>query len=368
MTATSNFPCPRCGAVVPTDATHCRGCGQHQLRDDPPEAWLGRVVDGKYEIESVVGVGGMGMVFAARRVLVGDEVALKVLFPRFLESPLQRRMFQDEAVAAARLAHSNVVTVFDAEVSPADGRAYIAMELLKGRTFKSVLRERAPMRPEEALPYMMEVCAGLEAAHAAQIIHRDLKPDNIFLERRRDGRERVKLVDFGIAAMLDVDPRDEQRKLLGTLRYMAPEQCAGGAVDARADLYALGVVLYECLTRRRATGKTVSAVLNDPVEPPNVVLPEDKHIPHDLEDLVMRLLAKEPEGRPPGAREVREEMARILERLQRPAAPVPSPEPRPLPAPPPARSALARRELLLGLALAGAAGLVGGVLWAIVSR
>lgn len=341
-------------------STHCGDCGQHQVdRDDPPEAWIGRTIDGKFEIEEVLGVGGMGMVFRARRSLVGDEVALKVLFPRFLESPLQRKLFEDEAVASARLTHTNVVTVFDAEFKPEEGYAYIAMELLRGRTYKEMLRERAPMQPAEVLPVMMQVCDGLAAAHQARVIHRDLKPDNIFLEERDGELPRVKLVDFGIAAMLDADERDEQRRLLGTLRYMAPEQCTAGRVDERADLYALGVVMYESLTRRRATGKTISAVMNDEVTPPNLLLPEGRRVPHDLEDLVMRLLAKDPDGRPGSAGEVKA----LIEDALAAHAPDETVEAR-APVPPPEASG-GPPWLWLGVL---AAGLAAGALWALFGR
>ncbi len=349
MSAVSNQPCPRCGNSLPSDATHCGTCGQHQV-DQPPETWIGRTVDGKYEVTDVLGVGGMGMVFRARRVLVGDEVALKVLFPRFLESPLQRRLFQDEAIASARLSHPHVVTVFDAELD-SEGTAYIAMELLEGDTFKSVLRAEAPMQAERVLPTMVQVCEALAAAHAKQIVHRDLKPDNIFLQLR-GGSSRVKLVDFGIAAMLDADERDEQRRLLGTLRYMAPEQCLGDPVDRRTDLYALGVVLYESLTRRRATGKSVSAVLEDEVKPPNLVLPEDQHIPHRLEQLVLRLVAKHPEDRPDNALEVRDELLAIQDDLLAP--PTEQHEP------------VSKKGLYLGLAAAALAGVLAGLLWGVL--
>lgn len=339
----------------------CAACGEPQVFEDPPEAWVGRVIDGKYAIEGILGIGGMGMVFEARRVLIGDQVALKVLFPRFLESPLQRRLFRDEAVAAARLSHENVVTVYDADVS-AEGHAYIAMELLSGRTLKTVLRERAPMAAGELVGYMVEVCAGLEAAHRAQIIHRDLKPDNVFIEAR-DGRERVKLLDFGIAAMLDAERKDEKRQRLGTLRYMSPEQCRGAAVDGRADLYALGVVCYEALTRRRATGKTVSAVLEEVPEPPNAVLPPDRRIPPPLEGLLMAMLAKSPADRPPSAAAAGEAFAQVGAMLRGELPPAARPMAAlaglPTPAPPPSSGG----RLWVGLALAVLVGVIGGLIW-----
>lgn len=374
MSLTSNYPCPRCGHVVNVDSTHCGTCGQHQVHDDPPEAWIGRTIDGKYAVTGVLGLGGMGMVFRATRLVVGDEVALKVLFPRFLESPLQRQLFRDEGIAAARLAHRNVVTVFDGDLGDGDSQvAYIAMELLQGETYKVVLRERAPMAPIDVIPIMLQVCDGLTAAHDKRIIHRDLKPDNIFLEARRDGSTRVKLVDFGIAAMLDHHGGDDQRRLLGTLRYMAPEQCVGEPVDARSDLYALGVVIYESLTRRRATGKTISAVVNSPVKRPNLVLPDDKRIPAALEDLVMRLLAKAPAERPASAREVKGLLQTVLNQLRLPAEDTqPADPPEPVesnPSPSPTTPALQgpRRGLWWGLGIALSLGVIAGIVWGLLS-
>jgi serine/threonine-protein kinase len=367
MSMTSQIPCVDCGAIIPADTTHCPACGVSQLGpEDAPEHWLGRVVDNKYEIEDVLGVGGMGMVFKARRVLVGDEVALKVLYPRFLQSPLQRRLFRDEARAAARLTHQNVVTVFDADTTE-DGAAYIAMELLIGRTFKDVLKVEAPMPPWRIIPIIKGVCSGLAAAHQAGIIHRDLKPDNIFLQRRADGSERVKLVDFGIAAMLNVQAEDEADRLLGTLRYMAPEQCRGEVIDTRSDLYALGVILYESLTRRRATGKTMTDVIHGQVRPPNTLLPPDKAIPPGLEQLIMRLLAKHPQERPDTALEVRDALESRHESLvELEVIPITNPEiglddPAPV-----APAATGSRGLWIGLGLAVLVGVLMGVLWSVL--
>lgn len=374
MSGISNTPCIHCGAAISPGVTVCAHCGQAQLPEESPDTWIGRTVDGKYEIEEVLGVGGMGMVFAARRVLVGDRVALKVLFPRFLESPLQRRLFRDEAIAAARLSHDNVVSVFDADVS-ADGAAYIAMELLDGRNFKALLRERAPIAADEAVSIAIQVCAGLDAAHRARIIHRDLKPDNIFLESRPDGGYRVKLVDFGIAAMLDADRSDEKRQRLGTLRYMAPEQCKGGPVDPRADLYALGVVLYEALTRRRATGKTVSAVMSQVPDPPNMHLPPEQQLPPPLEALLLRMLAKRADERPPSAAAAGEAFAAI-DAVMRGSAPptilqpLLDPTPGPTPIAPVVRPQPTADDggpsLLVFIGLAVAVGAIGGLIWALV--
>ncbi len=375
MSSISKTACAHCGGSIAIDASACPKCGHDQVPEEMPGNWIGRTLDGKYAIEEVLGVGGMGMVFAARRVLVGDRVALKVLFPRFLESPLQRRLFRDEAIAAARLSHDNVVSVFDADVS-AEGAAYIAMELLDGRTLKALLRERAPIGAEEAVAIAIEVCAGLDAAHRAQIIHRDLKPDNVFLETRPDGGYRVKLVDFGIAAMLDADRSDEKRQRLGTLRYMAPEQCKGGPVDPRADLYALGVVLYEALTRRRATGKTVSAVMEQVPDPPNMHLPPEQQLPPPLEALLLRMLAKRPDDRPPSAAVAGEAFVTIDAVMRGEAPPVVlqpllagpgagGPFDGPVsPKPPRAEPQGPGLAVFMGVAIA--VGVIGGLVWALL--
>ena len=373
----SNYPCPQCGGAIEGGETHCAGCG-HRLAIDglEPEDWIGRNIDGKYLIESTLGIGGMGMVFRARRVLVGDEVALKILFPRFLQSPLQRRLFRDEAVASARLAHPNVITVFDAAISDGDAVAYIAMELLEGRSLKQLLREQAPMAPRELIPIAIAMCTGLEAAHSAQIIHRDLKPDNVLLERRPDGSERVKVMDFGIAAMLDAERADENQHVLGTVRYMAPEQCLRGPIDGRTDIYALGIVMYEGLTRRRATKKSITAVLDNKILPPNRLLPADRRLPAPLERLLMRMVSKQPDDRPDNVRVVRDELADCYEAEtgQRPTALLAEGRPSlsgrfpagPWPAEPPPPTKPSRVALWVGLACAGLVGIVGGFIWRIL--
>lgn len=328
--------CPRCNSNVLDEETHCGQCGQPRPDlGEPPEAWLGRVIAGKYTITSILGVGGMGMVFGAERNLIGDEVALKILFPRFLSSELQRGLFRDEAIASARLSHPNVVTVFDAELS--DEMGFIAMELLEGRTFRLVLRDEAPLEPDHLINVALSICEGLGAAHKARIVHRDLKPDNIYMEQRPDGTERIKLVDFGVAAMLDAQEDDSAKPLLGTLRYMAPEQCLGEPVDGRTDLYALGVILYEAATRRRATGRTIEAVVYDEVIPIEEALPEGRTLPPALVALITQLVEKDPNARPADSEEVLQRLrlaraelepaTRIMEQIPADAQRTPPPTP-----------------------------------------
>jgi eukaryotic-like serine/threonine-protein kinase len=307
MTETAH-PCMRCQEPLPLEVIQCPYCDFPLGNGEAPEAWMGEIIDRKYEVEEVLGVGGMGMVFRAKRAMVGDEVALKILFPHFLKSPLQRRLFQDEAVSTAQLDHPNIVTLYDADIDDQYKVAYMAMEILEGYTFKEMMLAEAPMKPKLIYPIFSQVCDGLSAAHQAQIIHRDLKPDNLFLCPSSHHEMIVKVLDFGIATVMGVSNEDESNKLLGTLRYMAPEQCKGDPCTPQTDLYAIGVILYESLTRQRATGKSVNSVLYDEVIPPNQRLSPDKAIPEDLERLVMQLLSKKPADRPKSAIEVRQRL------------------------------------------------------------
>ncbi|MBM4292737.1 MAG: hypothetical protein FJ138_16085 [Deltaproteobacteria bacterium] len=309
----AGHPCLQCERPLSIEHVSCPHCGFALGNGEAPEAWMGEVIDHKYEIEELLGAGGMGMVFRARRARLGDEVALKILFPHFLKSPLQRRLFQDEAIATAQLSHPNVIVIYDADIDPTHQVAYMAMELLQGQTFKDLMLAEAPMAPAALYPIFMEVCDGLSAAHEVGIVHRDLKPDNLFLADAGGGRRVTKVLDFGIATVAGALKEDESNKLLGTLRYMSPEQCRGEACGPAADLYALGVILYEALTRQRATGKTVEAILYEETPPLNERLPADKQVPVDLEGLVMELLRKDAEARPRSALEVRRRLKALAD-------------------------------------------------------
>ena len=276
---------------------------------------MGETLHGKYLIEEILGVGGMGMVFKATRLLIGDEIALKILFPKYFKSDLQRRLFTDEARSTAMLDHPNVICVYDADIDDDFGIAYIAMELLTGIPFKELMIAEAPMQPERLYPIFTQVCAGLSAAHQMNIVHRDLKPDNLFLCPDGLGGFDVKVLDFGIATVSGQLRKDEENKLLGTLRYMAPEQCLGEPSVPQTDLYALGVIVYESLTRQRASGKSIDAILYDPIIPPRERLPEDSAPPHRFEQLVMRLLSKAISDRPTSALEVKQELETIANPL-----------------------------------------------------
>jgi serine/threonine protein kinase len=254
----------------------------------------GRTLDGRYLLETEVASGGMGTVWRGRDEVLGRPVAIKVLHERLAGDPDLLGRFRLEAVAAARLSHPNVVRVFDTGID--DGVCFIVMELFEGTTLEDRLRDDGPLPPAEATRVLSGMLQGLAHAHREGVIHRDVKPGNVLLDR--DGL--VKMTDFGIAkAAFAPSDLTTTGDLLGTARYLAPEQVAGGSVDHRADLYASGIVLYECLTGRTPFEAethiaTATMRLADTPRPPGALRPG---IPRRLEALTMRALAREPEDR-----------------------------------------------------------------------
>jgi serine/threonine-protein kinase len=279
---------------------------------------VGQVVGGRYRVLRQLGEGGMGNVYRAVQDAIEKKVALKVLKAEYSSSPDMVVRFHREAVSACRIKHPNVVDVFDLGQLD-DGRFYLAMELLEGRDLSQVLAASGPMTAERAVPIVLQICRALNAAHQSGIVHRDLKPENVFLHRTSDGDEIVKIVDFGIAHLLAQEPErsrtvptlerapDGSRKLtsvgmiFGTPEYMAPEQATGGRIDHRADIYAIGVILYKMLTGHAPfSGQSFLDVLAKQVgeEPPRMSkMNPALDIPKELEQVVMRSLAKKPDDR-----------------------------------------------------------------------
>ncbi|HEV2885168.1 MAG TPA: serine/threonine-protein kinase, partial [Pyrinomonadaceae bacterium] len=220
----------------------------------PVDPLVGHTLDDKYRLDERLGIGGMGTVYRARHVLIDRPVAVKVLNQRFVEDEAARVRFRREAKAAGRLQHQNAVTVTDFGQTP-DGYVYLVMELLEGRTLRDVLAKEAPLDTARSVALMLQVAAAVAAAHEAGIIHRDLKPANIFIVQRMEVPAVVKVLDFGIAklaadALDDDDPKTltQVGAMIGTPRYMSPEQCDGIDLTPASDVYSLGVILYEMLT------------------------------------------------------------------------------------------------------------------------
>src|SRR5438093_2135854 len=259
---------------------------------------------GPYEILAPLGAGGMGEVYRARDSRLGRDVALKVLPESFSKDPDRLRRFEQEARAASQLNHPNIVTVHD--FGTYEDAPYAVQELLEGETLRERLRTGA-LPASKAVEYGIQVARGLAAAHEKGIVHRDLKPENLFLT----SDDRLKILDFGLAKLTAAEgPVAEQDGLptvtqataagivMGTLGYMAPEQARGQTVDQRADIFALGAILYEMLSgasafKRGSSADTMSAILKE--DPPE--LPSGSKVPPVLERIVRRCLEKQPNQR-----------------------------------------------------------------------
>jgi eukaryotic-like serine/threonine-protein kinase len=269
-----------------------------------------RTLDQKYYLESKLGVGGMGTVYRARRLLIGDRVAVKVLHPDQMADPQAVERFRREAQTAARLKHPNVVTVYDFGVSR-EGLNYLVMELAEGESLRDLVERHGRLAETAAAEIIRQVCAALDEAHRQGIVHRDIKPENILVHTTLRGLQ-VKVLDFGIAAVRDVKAGRLTRAgaVVGTPHYMSPEHCLGEELDGRSDIYGLGIVLFEMLTgvvpfdSPTPTAIVVKHV-NDSPPPPRKLNPK---ISPAVESLVLRALEKRRDARPQTAGEMAREL------------------------------------------------------------
>lgn len=254
---------------------------------------------GPYEVRELVEAGGMGEVYRARDTRLHRDVALKVMRPHLSTDPRRLRQFESEARAAGRISDPNILAVFD--VGNDDGVPYVISELLEGETLGQRLR-RAALGQQESIAYALQIAEGLAAAHDKGIVHRDLKPDNVFVTTRG----RVKILDFGLAKLLEEDGQEEAGAVAGTPGFIAPEQLEGRPVDHRVDIFALGAVLYRMLTGRSAFGpESTLADLGATLRgEPRPFAPQDA-VPNALERIVLRCLQRRPEDRFQSASEVR---------------------------------------------------------------
>jgi serine/threonine-protein kinase len=283
---------------------------------------VGRLVDNRYVVTECIGKGGMATVYRAEQVSIKRAVALKVLSPRFAKDPQLIERFRNEAALASRLKHPNTVTVYDFGVTE-KGALYIAMELIDGPTLTEELNRRTSVPWKRTCRICLQVTRSLADAASRGIVHRDLKPDNIMLDDPTIGDEHVKVLDFGIAKAL-CSPDDENfsadltspNEVFGTPDYMSPEQVSGRPIDARSDIYALGVIMYRMLCGALpfcgdSPVEVMAAHLKDTPRPFHMVNAR-LIVPPRLEELVMSMLAKEPEDRPKSMEDVASELEAVL--------------------------------------------------------
>ncbi len=245
--------CPSCRSRYEDGLRFCPSDGSQLVRAPDGSDLVGRVLEGKFRVERLLGEGGMGRVYLAEHVRIGRRCALKVLSPQLVGHPGAIKRFGGEARNASRIAHPNVATVYDFEETE-DGLVYIVLEYIDGETLGALLAREQRLDAMRAVRIARDTAAALAAAHDLGIVHRDLKPDNIMIARASSGADVVKVVDFGIAKALEGSQTSVTMTghVVGTPRYMSPEQFAGAGVDARSDIFSLGCVLYEALTGRPA--------------------------------------------------------------------------------------------------------------------
>jgi eukaryotic-like serine/threonine-protein kinase len=273
---------------------------------------VGELIAGRYELEELVGTGGMSSVFRAHDRLLDRNVALKILHERYSSDDDYVERFRHEARAAAQLGHPNIVTVIDR--GEQDGRQFIVFEYCDGETLKELIQRRGPLPVREAVEIALQVATALSFAHGQGLVHRDVKPQNVLF----DEHGRAKVTDFGIARSLDVEQGITQTgTVLGTSSYIAPEQARGERVDALTDVYSLGAVLYELLTGQVPyDGDNFVAVamkhINDPVPSIVAVRPD---VPLRLDSAVGRAMAKRPEDRFQSMEDFAGELRTVLREL-----------------------------------------------------
>ncbi len=271
----------------------------------PAEALPIGTLIGEYQVERVLGEGGMGSVYGARHPVIGKRVAIKVLKMDLSKDPALVRRFVDEARAVNKIGHPNIIDIFSFGQLP-DGRQYFVMEYLEGETLGERLAQGA-MPADEARRLLLQVCEALEAAHREKVVHRDLKPENIWIARPRHGEPYVKVLDFGIAKLLESDTVNVTQTgvALGTPLYMSPEQCLGQGVDHRTDIYAMGVLLYQVYAGRvpfdgRSFAEVLAQQLTATPPPPS----QWKSLSPAVDAVILGCLEKDPAKRPQTAAEL----------------------------------------------------------------
>jgi len=321
--------CAQCGAEYPADQRFCPTDGTPLRSKTGGTGIIGEIIAERYHVVKALGEGGMGQVYLAEQVKMRRMCALKVMRPQLATDPDAVRRFGAEAENASRIAHPNVAAIYDFGETP-EGLVYLAMEFVDGPSLASMLARERVMPPGRVAGIGKQVADALSAAHELGIVHRDLKPDNVMIVRAKDGTERVKVVDFGIAKAM-ADGRTQMTRtgfVLGTPAYMSPEQISGDKLDGRSDLYSLGCMLFEMLTGQSPfSGPTGEIVLHRRLteEAPKArALSPD--VPKDLDNVITRLLSRSVDDRFQNAAELSEALGECVDeddrRGPRPKTPI----------------------------------------------
>ncbi len=311
--------CPACNSRYEPGVVFCPKDGTRLEAESADRSGrptiVGKVIADRYRVVRKLGEGGMGEVFEATHIYLDKAFALKLLRPEITANPEAVVRFHQEARSAASIGHDNIVNVEDFGRLP-DGSVYLAMELLRGRSLAERLRVEPPLSTEECLGFALQVCEGLAAAHAKGIVHRDMKPENVFLTEKQ-GLVICKILDFGIAKVTGEGSSSLTRTgaIFGTPHYMSPEQALGKSLDHRADIYSLGVILFEMATGRVPyQAESFMGILTQhitaPIPSPSKVAPE-RAVPPPLEAVILRAMAKEPADRYATMEELGAELVRI---------------------------------------------------------
>ena len=277
------------------------------------DPFVGKVIDGRYEIQARIGEGGMGVVYKARQTSIDRVIAIKVLNAQVATDQTWVQRFYNEARACARLQHPNTIRMFDFGQAP-DGRLYMTMEFLDGIALREAI-SKGPMNPQRVVKVLIQCCASLAEAHAIGIIHRDIKPDNVFLLNMAGVPDFVKLLDFSVAKLIEGDRMKTQAGVVfGTPQYMSPEQGRGLPLDARSDLYALGILAFEMLTgsvpfHDENPMTVIQMHLNAGVPP----LPQS--VPYSVQQIVRRALEKDASRRYQSAGEMMQHCQQVYAEL-----------------------------------------------------
>jgi serine/threonine protein kinase len=318
--------CPKCGVENLNTSKFCKKCGKKlpdpsQIRQAPPPQFaytipqssglLGQVLDGKYRIDAKLGSGGMGDVYRATRMLIGDAVAIKVLHAHLARDAQAAERFRREAVTATQLRHRNIVALYDVGISAAHNVPYILMELAEGFSLRQIINQYRILPLDFVVTVTAQVCAALDEAHARGIVHRDIKPENIIANQTATGWQ-IKILDFGIAKLYNQTDigLTLDGSAMGTPQYMSPEQCLGEPLDRRSDIYSVGILIYEMLAgtvpfKSPAASAIAVHQVQTPPAPPRSF---NQNIPQQVETVVLRALEKQREMRQQTASQFSQEL------------------------------------------------------------